>query len=234
MFKDRAFNLSILFSSIWHLAWISLIGIIVTPGAKPGNFYQEVDFLGPILEKTAFDLIAEEATPQAETLYAKSALFANNIYLKPKGPERKVLKGFTPQLSGDRLTFSLREFIKDTKETPLYFAEDVRMAYGESTDKSESPLIEGPAGEREIIYKSPSPIVSRSLYGAGEEYVVKLKFFISGNGTLYDIEPIVSSGYPEIDLKAIGSLKTWRFAPLNLAKNGKFIWGVVTVKIEAK
>ena len=87
MFRDRIFNLSILFSCAWHLCWISVIGVVVTPSVQPSDFYQEVNFLGPILEKTAFDLMVEGAKPQAETLYARSTLFIDNIYLKPKGPE---------------------------------------------------------------------------------------------------------------------------------------------------
>lgn len=234
MFRDKTFNLSILFSSIWHLFCISSIGIIVTPSIQPSNFYQEVDFLGPILEKTAFDLMVEEVTPQAETRYVKTSLFLNDIYLKPKGPERKVLKEFTPESMRDRFTFSLREFIKDTKEIPLYFAEDIRVAYEETDNKKSPAFIEGPAGKREIIFKPASLTVPRSLYGGREEYIVKLKFFMSNDGVVHDIEPIVSSGYPEIDLKAIRFLRKWRFSPLSLAENDKSAWGIVKVRIEAR
>ena len=235
MFKDKIFNLSIVFSSIWHLFWISSIGISVTPSIQPNSFYQEVDFLGPILEKTAFDLMVEEVTPQAETLYAKTALSLDDIYLKPKGPERKVLKEFTPDVMRDRFTFSLREFIKNTKENPLYFVEDIRVAYEETDNKRVPPaFIEGPAGKREIIFKPASLTVPRSLYGGREEYIVKLKFFISNDGVVHDIEPIVSSGYPEIDLKAMRFLRKWRFSPLSLAENDKSTWGIVKVRIEAK
>lgn len=235
MFKDRTFNLSILFSSIWHLFWISSIGIVVTPGTQPASCYQEVNFLGPILEKTAFELMVEEVTPQAETLYAKTALFLDNVYLKPKGPERKVLKEFTPDVMRDRFTFSLREFIKDTKEIPLYFAEDVRISYRKTDNKAPLTSIEGPAGKKEIIFKPASLTVPRSLYGGHKEYMVKLKFFVSKSGVVHGIEPIVSSGYPEIDLKAIRFLRGWRFNPLSLAENEKSsAWGITKVRIEAK
>ena len=83
MFRDRAFNLSILISAVWHLFWVSAVTVIVTPTVQPSDFYQEVDFLGPILEKTAFELMVDNVKPQAETLYARSTLLINNIYLKP-------------------------------------------------------------------------------------------------------------------------------------------------------
>ncbi|MGB2705546.1 MAG: TonB family protein [Candidatus Omnitrophota bacterium] len=233
MFKDRIFNLSILFSTVWHLFWISLIGIIVTPSVQPSNVHQEIDFLGPILEKTAFDLMVENVKPQAETLYASSALFPDKVYLKPKGPGRKVRKGFMPEALPDRFIFSLREYVKDTREIPLYLAQGLEIARRSAGDKK-SPAVEGPAAERGIIFKPNFPAVPRGLYGDNEEYAVKLKFFVSDNGLVYDVEPVLSSGFPEIDMEATKFLKRWRFSPSGAAKEAKSRWGVVTITVEAR
>ena len=234
MFKDKALNLSILFSTVWHLFWIFSVGIIVAQDAQPGNLYQEVTFLGPILEKTAFELMVEDVTPPAETLYAKRAFFLDNVYLKPEGPKRKVLKEFTSQVTRDRFIFSLKRFFKDTKEVPLYFPEDIKASYRETGKKAPPAFIEGPAGKREIIFKPAALSVPRGLYGGRKEYIVKLKFFVSEKGVAHDIEPVVSSGYPEIDLKAIRFLGKWRFSPLGLAENERPPWGIVKVKIGAR
>ena len=168
------------------------IGIIVTPSVQPSDVYQEVDFLGPILGKTAFDLMVEEATPQAETLYAKSTLFMDRVYLKPEGPRRKVLKEFKPRGFLNRFAF-LKNFMKNKKETPLHVAEGMRPSY-EKAGKKELPLtLEGPAGEREIIFKPEPPRVPRGLYGDAREYRVRLKFFVSADGITYDLKPGRSS-----------------------------------------
>jgi TonB family protein len=237
MFRDKVFNLAILFSSAWHLFWISSVGIVVTPDTRPGTHYQEVSFLGPILEKTAFDLMAEEVTPGAETLYAKRASFGDNAYLKPRGPKRKVLEEFTPDVTRERFTFSLRSFIRGAKEIPLYFAEAVgisekRVAGDEAPPEPAS--IEGPAGKREVIFKPAPPAVLRSLYGGDKEYIVRARFSVSPSGVVHDVEPIVSSGYPEIDLKAIRFLTKWRFSPLRLSASDEPAWGIVTVRIDAR
>ena len=94
MFRDRIFRISFLFSSAWHLFWILAVSIVIAPNVQPGDIYQEVDFLGPILEKTAFDIMTEKVTPHAETHYARTAMFAEGVFLKPKGPERRILAGF--------------------------------------------------------------------------------------------------------------------------------------------
>lgn len=242
MFRDKAFNLSILFSSIWHLCWISFIGITITPDIQPGNFHQEVSFLGPILEKTAFDLMVEGAKPRAETLYAKSTLsdakstlFVGDVYLKPKGPQRKILKEFIFDDLRERFSFSLRDYIKDTKEIPLYLAEEIMVSYKAQPErKLATTLVEGPAREREIIFKPLSLTVPPGLYGDREEHIVKLKFFVSNNGVVHDVEPVISSGYLEIDLQATKFLKRWRFSPLSSVEKDKSTWGIVPVKVVIK
>ncbi|MFH1594330.1 MAG: energy transducer TonB [Candidatus Omnitrophota bacterium] len=235
MFKDRTFNLSILFSVCWHLFWIVLIGIIVTPAVQTSDVYQEVVFLGPILEKTAFDLMVEGVKPQAETLYSRTAVYLDRIYLKPEGPSRKVSKEFIPDAILNRFSFSLRDYFKDKKDTPLYFAEDIRIArFDELSEREEPASVQGPAKEREIIFKPDGPTVPRGLYSDVDTYTVRLKFFISNNGIVYDVEPVVSSGSPGIDLEALRFLKRWRFSPDNLENKDKSAWGVVTVEVVGK
>jgi TonB family protein len=179
--------------------------------------------------------MVEEATPQAETLYAKSALFLDRIYLKPKGPRRKVLKK-SAAAGGlfHRFAF-LKGFTKEAKEMPLYVTEDIRPAYGR-VKREKAPLsLEGPAGKREIIFKPAPPTVPRGLYGEAKEYRVRLKFFVSNDGMVYDLKPIVSSGYPDIDLRTIRFLKRWRFSPLSVVEKEKgAAWGTVTVRLEKK
>jgi len=233
MFKDRAFNLSILFSFAWHLFWICAIGIIITPTVQPSDIYPEVDFLGPILEKTAFDLMAEEATPQVEILYAKSSMLIEGIYLKPKGPNRKVLKEFAPQRETNKFMLILQRYLKGSKEIPVYLTEEIDMLYTEK-DVEVTPLVEGPAQNREIIFKPEPLTVPRGLYSDAEDYVIKLKFYVSNNGIVRDVEPVASSGYPQLDLEGIRFLKAWRFSPSDMAKDDESDWGIVTVRIIAR
>ena len=190
--------------------------------------------MGPILEKTVFDLMVDEVKPQAETIYARTILFMGNTRLKPKGPERKVLEGFMSDTARGKLTFFLRDYVKSSKEVPLYFTEETLIAHVETGAKTLSEMVEGPAGEREIIFKPTPPTIPRGVYGDRAEYMIKLKFFISDNGIVYDAEPVFSSGYPEIDLQAIRFLGRWRFFPLGLAEKNTTIWGIVTIRIEAK
>ena len=240
MFKDKIFNIVFVFSFGWHVFWISAIDVIVAPSPDLRSGFQEVDFLGPILEKTAFEIMAEEVKVQAETLYSSSAcFFLDRVYLKAQGPKRKILKEFIPDGVFNRFGFSAQDHIGDAKETPMYFAEDRRMVVppAGSTGRGEMAtptLIEGPARRREIIFKPRVPVVPRGRYGNAEGYSVKLKFCLLPNGVVRYAEPVTSSGYPRIDLEAVKFLKGWRFSPSSLVEREKSSIGTVNVKIMAR
>jgi len=234
MFRNKIFNRALLFSSLWHLFWIFAVIIVVTPTVQPSTIYQEVGFLGPILEKTAFDFMLEGIVPQAETLYARDVAFIDNVYLKPKGPKRKVLKEVIPKIKKENFSFVLEKYLKGSKEIPIYVSEKIKMMYASQKPNGSLSQIDGPAGKRDIVFK-PGPLrVLPGLYGDSDEYTVKLKFFVSNKGIVRDIEPVISSGYPEVDMKAVKFLKNWRFSSLSAAKRDKLDWGAVTIKIKAK
>lgn len=231
MFKNKILGISILLSTAWHLFWIFSVGIIITPTVETSNLYQEVDFLGPLLEKTAFDFMTEEAVPQSETLYATSSLFIENAYLRPKGPDRKIAKKTSHQSISDRFFLILRKYFHSDKETPPSITEEVNVRYNKKTENKPSSPIEGPAKYLNIVYKPKLPSVPRGLYSDSDEHIVKLKFFVSENGIVRDVEPVISSGYTEIDFLAVRTLKKWRFSPKSDNNNA---WGIISIKVIAK
>ena|GEM_PF-1220202 len=230
---DRIFNLSIIFSTVWHLFWICAIGIVVTPSVQPTGVHQEIGFLGPILEKTAFDLLTENAKPQAETLYASSALFHDKAYLRPEGPARKVRKESLPEALPDKFVFYLREHVNDMREIPPYLAYAVGGKRYTSDNKGAFEP-EGPAAERAVIFKPDFPAVPAGLYGDCEKYTVKLKFFLSDKGLVYDVMPVVSSGFPEVDMEAMKFLRRWRFSPSDVRKKHESGWGILAITVETR
>jgi len=56
MFKDRTFNTAILLSVAWHIFWLSIITVVVTPKESKAIKFPKVSFLGPILEKGALEV----------------------------------------------------------------------------------------------------------------------------------------------------------------------------------
>lgn len=234
MFSNKIFSISILFSLIWHVFWIFAVGIAAAPTVESSDLYQEVSFLGPILEKTAFDIMAEGGIPHSETVYTSSSTLVTNAYLRVAGPARRVKKEVMPENVLDRFFVVLRGYFSNKKEVPSYVAESAEMRYSKKRKTKAISFIDGPAKQRELISKPEPASVPRGVYSNEKAHIVKLKFFVSKDGIVRDIEPVVSSGYPEIDLLAVKSLKKWRFSPTNVKQKHKPIWGVTSIRIETK
>jgi TonB family protein len=89
--------------------------------------------------------------------------------------------------------------------------------------------IEGPVGSRRVVRKvlpeSPSWVSERGL-----ELAVQIRFQILENGTVKPGALIRrTSGFPEIDRRALEALKAWRFETIPGMKNPG-AWGSVTFR----
>ncbi len=83
----------------------------------------------------------------------------------------------------------------------------------------------GPLADREISYKPPQPLLlGRAV--AGEALNMELKFFVTAQGEVKEVIPVVSSGSAEADLLGIRYLKRWKFAPA--ARRGEE-WGRIKI-----
>ena len=88
--------------------------------------------------------------------------------------------------------------------------------------------IEGPAKDSALVYKPEFPDISEIVKKRELNYVVELKFIISDSGHVVSVEPMVSSGYPQIDMECTRYLKQWKFAPRQTKEK---VWGLVTLNI---
>jgi hypothetical protein len=87
--------------------------------------------------------------------------------------------------------------------------------------------IMGPASEREIFYKPPKPRFPEQVSGS-RPFHMELKFFVSAQGDIEEVIPVVSSGNAEVDLLGIRYLKGWKFTPL-AGQASKREWGSVKI-----
>ncbi|MCM8803853.1 MAG: energy transducer TonB [Candidatus Omnitrophica bacterium] len=91
-------------------------------------------------------------------------------------------------------------------------------------------LIEGPAGQRKLIYKEK---IEYPLWAQkkGIEGKVKIKFWVNPDGRIFDSEIYISSGNPELDFYAQEIFKKWLFEPIN---KDEIVWGIITIIFKLK
>ncbi|MDI6704449.1 MAG: TonB family protein [bacterium] len=91
--------------------------------------------------------------------------------------------------------------------------------------------ITGPTSTRKILYMKkfslPNWVEEKGISLQG-----RLRFLVTPNGEVFNVEVLNSFGYPEIDRLASRMLRNWRFEKLQDEENVQ--WGIVDVKIQLK
>lgn len=226
MFRNRAFNISILISLGWHIFWISMVTIITVPTGLSFANYTKVYFLGPILKKTAFEFMLENSPVHRETLYRYPVIPPYTFEVKIESPIERPLKQTLEYEKPSMFKFSLKDIIKEDKVTTSHFFKETFSVLSRSIGPR------SPIGKRAIIFKPDKiPRVPIWITQDQESFKIKLEFTVSPQGNVKRVKPIVSSGYPQVDMIGMDYLKRWRFAPLQPSDKQKDHAGNIKIEL---
>jgi len=172
----RNLRIALLISLAVHVIGMSIV-TIVTPGdIKRKKPYTRVSFLGPILRKTAFDIMLESAQPILRTTYGFSTIGPESGYLKVAVPKRTTGVREFPERLEYGMDALVRNFLTGSKIVPDFTREFNSEEFFQ--DEWQSVSEAGEETERKVVYK-PEPVeVMPELYGAGESFKIRVKFFL--------------------------------------------------------
>ncbi|MCM8829555.1 MAG: TonB family protein [Candidatus Omnitrophica bacterium] len=107
---------------------------------------------------------------------------------------------------------------------------NIKTTFSEEKSAGSDIEIEGPAGERTLIYKEPVDYpgwaIERSLEG-----IIRIKFWVDPDGKIVLTNIITSSGYPDLDLYTEQKLRKWVFEAVRTDKQA---WGLITFRFYLK
>jgi TonB family protein len=193
---------------------MSAVNIVVLPGKYKTRELTSVSFLGPLLEKTALEIMMANKPVGVTTSYQHSLDYTHGFDKKDdldkaedeiKDEAEKFIRTRTEQNIGKVLSTWLHR----DKEVPTIVTRTDRR----DTGIRSSSGISGPVSEREVIYRPRKPKLP-SRIAASAPFNLELEFSVSAQGEVNRVVPAVSSGNPEVDLLAVRYLKSWKFAPL--------------------
>lgn len=233
VFDDRPLKVSLLFSFAWHLICMSVISIAVMPQGLDISNFSRVSFLGPILEETIFDMMLKGEGARAEAIYSAGSAPSRFIDfdIEPEAPKYEI-SGRTAAAGQAADTFrgSLRNILSGRKKIPRYsLRESVSVRH-----QKETFVLEGSVHNREIFYKPEFPSIKRHIDIQDASFNMELKFVVSPKGRVERVEPVVSSGYADIDLVGMRYMRRWLFVSLRKDQEQVNQWGKIrlTFKME--
>lgn len=223
MRKHELLFKTVMISLAFHVTGISIFHIVF-PLRRPSKPPIEVALLPAFMAPEEAEVVVPEVVPEIpSTLYhsyqtvdyidkMESVVFA----LKPFTgfPEPVPFVKMAPE-------FKIPEFEVDFSEISEFF---VQVA--EVVENFSGLDIEGPAGERQLIYREAMDYPDWARM-AGFEGTVRMRFFVAPDGKVVRTEMLTSSGAPELDTYVEDGFRRWVFEP---AVTDKDVWGIITFR----
>lgn len=204
-----------------HIIGMSAVTIVIPKDVMRTHPYTRIDFLGPILRKTAFDIMLENVHPVVRTSYRYTVLGSQSGYLKVAASKREAILQEFPVYLERNMDVLVRDFLSGSKAVPsvdLGFREDGFMLADWRSGLEEE------TGKREVIYRSEPPYIIRGLYGDKETFRIKVTVLVGREGNVKNAEALTTTGYPQVDIMAVKYVKGWIFEPREgmVAKGGEW------------
>jgi len=240
MFRDKPFNKAFLISVAWHLFIMFGVTIVVLPVNFQLGKTSTVSFLGPILEKTAFEIMLNQKARPRKAQYRHSMHFDESFLIAAKN-ELEDLKIGTLFLSNKRrkLKVSARDILGSYKFTPSFFhagaqgTEKKKAASSQELSRQDF-IIKGPLADREILFRPSQPNISTMIDYDRDSFKVEVRLKVLADGTVEEVSLLASSGYPDVDLEAINYMKGFKFSPVDRDKEKNSESSRVRLNIRSK
>lgn len=227
MFSNKAFNIALLVSFLWHMTCIAAVNIVVLPGNFRVRELASVSFLGPILEKTALDIMMANKPVAVVTNY-ESDLKGGRQIRGVKGERLEpadIVKNDINKRTEDKMNRAFGLPFREVKDIPNITKNLKKAPVTQGAVRDND--ISGPIADRDVFYKPPKPPLPEWINGS-MPFNLELKFFVTAQGDVKEVIPVVSSGNAEIDLLGIRYLKGWKFTPAALGANEEE-WGRIKI-----
>lgn len=222
--RNRYFTIALAISAFCHLACMSFVTIVILPERAAAHEYTSVSFLGPILEKTALEIVMANKPAGIETRYSRLLLYRGDADIGSGAAISIGAGGILPSLGDAAIGSFYTASLSGKKALP---------PPGGSKAGSSKPDKGIPAGDefgRRLIYRPAFPELPPWVDGR-LSYTVELRFKISGSGDVEAVEPFVSSGLPDVDMIGIRYVKSWRFEHLADGAAADDGWKVVRLTL---
>ena len=224
----RNLGIALVFSVGIHLFSMSAVSIISPEDFPRARQFTEVTFLGPILKKTAFDIMIENVDPVVMTSYSFGPLSGESNYLDVAAIRIEPKVERSPVSSGRDLDILVSNFLTGSKGEPEFFFSSGRE---EELLKDWRSQYLPDSREREVIYRPVFSPIMRGLYGSEEAFRIKVKVLIDAGGKVKRSEPLTTTGYPRLDILASKYVKSWIFEP-SRELTARDEWQIVEVVIK--
>ncbi|MBF0215644.1 MAG: hypothetical protein HQL30_01470 [Candidatus Omnitrophica bacterium] len=203
---NRDILVAVAVSAAIHLFGMSMVHII-NPSLKTEiRPFTKVSYLGPLLNKTAFDIMLESKAQIFKTQYnyLENAP-AEVLDLKARSPERRVQEEIKTDLDPGNSEV-INDFLSGNKIIP-YFMLD-----------SPAPKVDNNIPGA-FVYKPEDLGAVKDLISNETIPKIRVKVLVAADGKIKNSEPMTTTGNPELDHVILRYVNNWVFEPSQAGKD---------------
>lgn len=202
--------LAVIFSLLAHLFFMTAVSIVTPEDFFKTEPFTKVTFLGPILEKTAFDIMMggeEEVDPGGDIVVPGNLLKTEiDVTFSGKGSGSAGFPHNAGKVMYDRVKISLSG---DKISPRIFIGSDQNFAQGNALKNSFSQA----HIERAVIYRPLPPVIEGFRDEDGRGFTVKVSAFIDDLGVVIEPRIVRSSGDISVDMEVLNYFSGWKFQP---------------------
>jgi TonB family protein len=220
MLRQSDFEKALVLSFLLHMTWMVAVTVVVLPGRYRMSRSPEMTFLGPILDEVSFP----EVIGKGFSLMPSAGKVPRLLFGKAVAPRFFPEESVLPRAMA-------------AVDKPQVQPRRRKPELAEAAAGREPPAGEGerPYGVGRVLeYRPPLPEYTGWTEGEEAVLIVGLSFRVDGEGKVWMVEVIRSSGYPEVDLLAKKHLRVWLFSPADPGSEKREEQGTALISLRAR
>lgn len=197
---NKSFGIALSIALGLHILVMAAVGIKSYEAPGRSRPYTTIDFLGPILGKTAFDMMLGHNSSRDNIIYSGDLVDRRKLVVTV--PEKALgARAFSPDREKN-MDASILGSLAGEKAAP-----DMETRASSWAAKE----------ERGVMYKPEAPLIMKEPYGDKTSFRIRIKALVDREGRVLKTEPVTTTGYPQLDMAAGKFVEKWIYEP---AKGG--------------
>lgn len=202
----KGLGLILLISLGIHILAMSAVSIVSYEGPGRTTPYTRIDFLGPILGKTSFDLMLRtSAKAERPSIKEETSLSGENI-LKVRAANKAADAAEFPDSQEKALDASIAGSLVPGSTAPETRAQSM-------VKRAPSGVVTNVIKTRKVISRPDAPSFLEGQYGDKTYFRIKIKVMVNDDGNVVRAEPMTTTGYPQLDIAAAKYAERWIYEP---------------------